>query len=134
MGVAETGYTCVQVGCILHVTVCGEIDHHSAVTLRQGIDQKILETRPKRVEFDLSGVGFMDSSGIGLLMGRYHLMQELGGDLVIRGVSPATDRIVRLAGLDRMIDIQGTRSREEKERIGKKERRVKKHGRTQRKI
>ena len=57
-------------GDVLSVRIEGEVDHHSAVSLREEVDREILEVRPKRLELDLSGVSFMDSSGIGLIMGR----------------------------------------------------------------
>ena len=54
----------------------GEIDHHSAVELRRRIDESVLSGTPERLILDFSGVTFMDSSGIGLIMGRWRLMQE----------------------------------------------------------
>ena len=65
----------------LAVTIGGEIDHHGAAPLRDGIDALIWEHRPKHLYIDMSGVEFMDSSGLGLIMGRYELMRELGGDV-----------------------------------------------------
>ena len=62
----------------------GEIDHHNAKSLRQDIDFSLRENQPEELIMDFSEVGFMDSSGIGLVMGRYKLMQEIGGNLVVR--------------------------------------------------
>ena len=61
----------------------GEIDHHNAKSLRQDIDFSLRENQPEELIMDFSEVGFMDSSGIGLVMGRYKLMQEIGGNLVV---------------------------------------------------
>ena len=63
----------------------GEIDHHSAVELRRRIDEAVLAGTPEWLILDFSGVTFMDSSGIGLIMGRWRLMQEQGGRLTVRG-------------------------------------------------
>lgn len=90
----------------LCITLEGEIDHHSAVGVRGEIDRMICERRPKRLELELSHIGFMDSSGLGLVMGRYTLIRDLGGELVVLNPSPAILRIFRLAGMDRLIRIE----------------------------
>lgn len=90
----------------LVIKVRGEIDHHSAVDIRGDIDKLIYETCPKRLVMDLSVVDFMDSSGLGLIMGRYSVMSGLGGETVLRDPSAAILKIIKLAGLDRMIKIE----------------------------
>jgi stage II sporulation protein AA (anti-sigma F factor antagonist) len=92
----------------LRVTLEGEIDHHSAVATRGEIDRLIYEYRPRRLELALSRIGFMDSSGLGLVMGRYSLIRELGGELAVIDPSPAIMRIFKLAGMDRLIRIEYT--------------------------
>ena len=92
----------------LTVSVGGEIDHHGAVPLRDGIDALIWENRPKHLYLDMSGVEFMDSSGLGLIMGRYELMRELGGDVTVRDPAPCVDRMLRLTGFDRRVKIELT--------------------------
>ena len=64
---------------LLEVSLRGEIDHHSAVSVRGKIDDEITAVLPKRLVIDLSGIEFMDSSGLGLIMGRYALMKKIGG-------------------------------------------------------
>jgi stage II sporulation protein AA (anti-sigma F factor antagonist) len=90
----------------LRVTLEGEIDHHSAVATRGEIDRLIYEYRPRRFELALSRIGFMDSSGLGLVMGRYTLVHDLGGEMVVLDPSPAILRIFKLAGMDRLIRIE----------------------------
>lgn len=92
----------------LLLTVCGEVDHHSAAPLRQDVDELICRHRPRRLVMDLSGVGFMDSSGLGFIMGRYSLLRDLGGSMVIIDPSPATQRMLSLAGIKRIIPIETT--------------------------
>ena len=58
---------------------------------------------------DMSAVNFMDSSGLGLIMGRYSLMNELGGEVIVTDPNPAIERILTLAGMERVIKIQKTR-------------------------
>ena len=83
----------------------GEIDHHNAKSLRQDIDFSLRENQPDELIMDFSEVGFMDSSGIGLVMGRYKLMQEIGGNLVVRNPPPHIKKVMRLSGIDRLASI-----------------------------
>lgn len=80
----------------------GEIDHHSAKPIRDEIDQAAERGRPKDMVLDFRDVSFMDSSGIGLVMGRYALMQGMGGKLRAVNMSTHIRRVMRLAGLDRL--------------------------------
>lgn len=88
-----------QTGRWLTVYLTGEIDHHGAGQVRACIDSRILEVGPERVILDLSGVGFMDSSGIGLILGRRRLLQTLGADLTVRGVGGQVASLLRIAGI-----------------------------------
>ncbi len=91
------------------VLICylsGEIDHHTALPMRLEIDDKIECCRPKELILDFSGITFMDSSGIGLVMGRYKLLNEFGGKMSIVGLSNNSYKVMLLAGLDRIADIK----------------------------
>lgn len=88
-------------GCMT-VRLGGEIDHHNAGLLRESIDSSAERKLPKKLILDFSKVGFMDSSGIGLIMGRYRLIKELGGELEVIGASPQIKRVIKLAGLERL--------------------------------
>ena len=94
-----------QRGESLVIHVGGEIDHHSAVRVRTEIDERIIAERPSRVLLELSAVDFMDSSGLGLIMGRFALLKKFGGTLSILDPSPAVMKMIRLAGMDRMLTI-----------------------------
>ncbi len=99
---------------VLEIKLRGEIDHHSAVAVRTELDQQICEVHPKKTVIDLSAIDFMDSSGLGLIMGRYSLMQKLGGELTLRDPAPNLCKIFALAGLGRMVRIEtGARAEEE---------------------
>ena len=80
----------------------GELDHHSVQPLREEIDAMALQNRPKQLILDFTGVGFMDSSGIGLVMGRYKLAQELGAKLRLCGLTAPTKRVMQIAGMDKL--------------------------------
>ena len=86
----------------LTAALIGELDHHAAAELRQRIDTDVLSCRPRRLTINLERLTFMDSSGIGLIMGRYRLMVSLGGEVRLSGTSPRMERMIRLAGLDKL--------------------------------
>ena len=98
-------FLCDTAGSILSIHVRGEIDHHTAASIRQGIDATLFEKRPAKLILDLSAVSFMDSSGLGLIMGRYSVMKELGGEMTVWNPSPETRAILTLAGMERLVKI-----------------------------
>ena len=106
---------------ILEITLLGEIDHHNAVRIRGEIDGLICEYRPKKTVLDLGGIEFMDSSGLGLIMGRYALMQKLRGELTLRDPNPRVVQIFTLAGLERMIRMEDATQEEGKEQANESE-------------
>lgn len=80
----------------------GDIDHHSAKPLREAIDAAVVRMQPEILRLDFSGVGFMDSSGVGLIMGRYRLMSETGGSVEVINTPPNMLRMMKMAGLCRL--------------------------------
>ena len=88
------------------VSLSGEIDHHNAASLRTGIDKLICEKRPPKLVLDLANIAFMDSSGLGLIMGRYSLVREFGGELAVRNPNAGVLKICKLAGMERMVRIE----------------------------
>ena len=90
---------------VLRVAIVGEINHHNAVFVRQEIDEKIQELRPQNLVLDLADVPFMDSSGLGLVIGRYQLMNDLGGTLTVANPSADHKKLFKLAGLNKLVKI-----------------------------
>lgn len=86
----------------------GEIDHHSAKEIRSEIDISIAKNAPSLLEMDFSGVSFMDSSGIGLVMGRCKSMNACGGRVIVKNVSPEIQKVMLLSGLDRIVTISNS--------------------------
>ena len=82
-----------------------EIDHHTAKTVREEIDRAMESSRARVLALDFSGVGFMDSSGIGLILGRVSRAEELGISVRLCGLSPTLSRLVRMAGIERLKSI-----------------------------
>ena len=84
------------------------LDHHSARRIRSRIDTKVFIQRPDELILDLSGVCFMDSSGLGLILGRYAKAVELGITFKVANPNRDVRRILDLAGTERLIKIENT--------------------------
>lgn len=82
---------------ILAAYLSGEIDHHSAQGLRREIDAQVDARMPELLTLDFSGVTFMDSSGVGLILGRDRHVVSLGGRLTVQNPPPAVRRMLDLA-------------------------------------
>lgn len=89
----------------LTVYLDGEIDHHSAMDIRNEIDKRIDMDLPAMIYLDFSAVTFMDSSGIGLVMGRYKKMSEIGGGVAIANPPRQIKKVMQLSGLDKIAKI-----------------------------
>lgn len=92
-------------GDTLTATLCSEIDHHTAAICRSKIDTAVEKERPKRLVLDFGSVMFMDSSGIGLIMGRWRLMKSLGAELEVKNVPPHLAKLMRLSGVEQITSI-----------------------------
>ncbi|MEA5084639.1 MAG: anti-sigma factor antagonist [Lachnospiraceae bacterium] len=86
----------------------GEIDHHSSEVLKKEIDRQCESTLSKNIIVDFGMVNFMDSSGIGMIIGRYKYTHLKGGKTVVTGVSDNLRKIFTLSGLGRIIKIYPT--------------------------
>lgn len=88
---------------VMTAKITGEIDHHSSRWLRMDIDTAILDNSPEKLRLDFSGVSFMDSSGVGLVMGRYKNMRERGGKVELINMPEHIKKVMVLAGMDRLL-------------------------------
>ncbi|MBO7403548.1 MAG: anti-sigma factor antagonist [Clostridia bacterium] len=102
----DTPLRTVSTGKTLTVFLDGDIDHHTARLIRSRIDTKVYIQRPDELILDLSRVCFMDSSGLGLILGRYAKAVELGIAFKVANPSPQIRRILDLAGTERLIKIE----------------------------
>ncbi len=91
-------------GQTLTVYLSGELDHHSASQIRQELDALIRDSRARRLVLDLSSLTFMDSSGIGVILGRYNQMARRGGSLAVRKPSSQINRIFDLSGVYQIVE------------------------------
>ena len=99
---------------VMKIKIRGDIDHHSAKGIRDRIDNEIFSKRPSMVVLDLSVVEFMDSSGLGLIMGRYANSKEIGANFLIYKPCKKVKKILELAGVERIMEIKGDDNNEEK--------------------
>ncbi len=86
--------------------VSEDIDHHRAKGLREAMDARLYTDRPAQFLLDMSKVSFMDSSGLGLILGRFTLCRELGIEFKLIDPSPEVEKILNLAGTGRLIRIE----------------------------
>lgn len=79
--------------------ICGDVDHHTAKNIRDKIDGVIQTGTPTILYMDFSNIQFMDSSGIGLIMGRYKLMKSMSGNLKVINIPARLERMIKMSGL-----------------------------------
>ncbi len=94
------------VGTTLVVKLDGEIDQSNATEIREKIDREISIHNMKNLVLDFDKVTFMDSSGIGMLIGRVKLIKARGGKILIIRTQPQVDKIIELAGLKKIMDFE----------------------------
>lgn len=104
----EINVKSISSGRSLTVFLEGDIDHHNARQIRSRIDTKVYIQRPDELVLDLSRVSFMDSSGLGLILGRYTKAIELGINFKVANPTPQIKRILDLAGTERLIKVENT--------------------------
>lgn len=92
-------------GTDLTIQVPSELDHHNAEKIRRGSDNLIQNRNIRRIIFDFQKTQFMDSSGIGMIMGRYKNIRFMGGEVIAVHVNERVHRILTLSGIYKVIDI-----------------------------
>ena len=87
----------------LIIQIAGEIDHHTSAELRRQTESALEQMGGRNIIFCFQEVGFMDSSGIGVMIGRYKQIQSLGGRIAIACPNEKIEEIIRLSGLSRLL-------------------------------
>lgn len=83
----------------------GELDHHTAKEVKNLIEEVIKNRNVKNLIFDFSNLTFMDSSGIGVIVGRYKLITSLGGRIAITGAKNNVEKLLYMSGINKIIEI-----------------------------
>lgn len=91
--------TTKEEGSLLIISFEGEMDHHNLQNLSLQTDPLIKQLRPKVLLFDMRGVPFCDSSGIAAVLGRYKLVRQWGGQLVLHGLSDQVRKVLYVGGV-----------------------------------
>jgi stage II sporulation protein AA (anti-sigma F factor antagonist) len=86
----------------------GELDHHAAEKVRIAVDEQLSGESIPQLVFQFAGLSFMDSSGIGVVIGRYKHVHARGGQVVLCAVSPAVARIMEMSGIYKIIQSYDT--------------------------
>jgi stage II sporulation protein AA (anti-sigma F factor antagonist) len=97
-------------GRTLLVAVAGELDHHTSVTFKDELEKCLNTYAVKNIILDLKKLNFMDSSGIGVILGRYKQIRARGGSIGIFGMNPQVKRVFTLSGLNKIIKIYTEKS------------------------
>ena len=93
----------IMVNRTLVVILEGELDHHTCVEIRQTVDREYQKRRARNLLFDFGNVEFMDSSGIGMLMGRYRSVAICGGAIALFNVRPEAEKLLDMSGLHKLM-------------------------------
>ena len=88
----------------LTVRLADELDHSATVQLRSELDELLRDGSIRRLVLDLRGLSFMDSSGIGLIIGRYKLLSRRGGSVAVMNTDRRMDRIFEMSGLYELVE------------------------------
>lgn len=105
----QPSFTYEARGQVLVVHLPKELDHHNCRNLKYETDLLLAENYISRIVFDFSGTEFMDSSGIGVLLGRYKQMEKSGGRIAIYGVGIQVSRILNIGGVLRLVQTFDTK-------------------------
>lgn len=95
-----------QKGKVLLVRLKGELDHHSAEQLREQVEERLESGKVKHLVFNLKQLSFMDSSGIGVLLGRYKQVRAIDGEMIVCAITPPVKRLFEMSGLFKIIRLE----------------------------
>ncbi|HET7629199.1 MAG TPA: anti-sigma F factor antagonist [Bacillales bacterium] len=93
-------------GNVLCIRLEGELDHHTAAKLREQVERTMDENRVKHVVLNLELLKFMDSSGLGVILGRYKRVKNAGGEMIVCAISPAVKRLFEMSGMFKIIRLE----------------------------
>lgn len=98
-----------EVDKLLTCQITEEIDHHTTEKIRRILDDEIERYMPRKIIFNFDKVSFMDSAGIGMILGRYKIMKMLGGSIELINVNSSVKKIFEMSGIHRIISINNNK-------------------------
>jgi stage II sporulation protein AA (anti-sigma F factor antagonist) len=93
---------------VLVVRLSGELDHHTADEVRNQVSSAIESNQIRFLVLNLEKLMFMDSSGLGVILGRYKQLKQIGGEMIICSVSPSVERLFDMSGLFKIIRLESS--------------------------
>ncbi|MGM7635442.1 anti-sigma F factor antagonist [Bacillus sp. Hm123] len=96
---------------VLCLRLIGELDHHTAESLRKQADEAIDRQGVRHIILNLEELTFMDSSGLGVVLGRYKKIQQTSGEMVVCAISPSVKRLFELSGLFKIVRMETSEQR-----------------------
>jgi stage II sporulation protein AA (anti-sigma F factor antagonist) len=93
---------------VLCIRLSGELDHHSTDELRKQAIHAIESYHIRHIILNLEDLSFMDSSGLGVILGRYKQVKQLQGEMVVCAISPPVQRLFDMSGLFKIIRLEPT--------------------------
>jgi stage II sporulation protein AA (anti-sigma F factor antagonist) len=100
-----------QKGNVLCVRLEGELDHHTAEILRSKVEATLAKENIKHIVLNLGSLSFMDSSGLGVILGRYKHIKALGGEMIICAISQEVKRLFDMSGLFKIMRLETSESK-----------------------
>ena len=94
-------------GDTMVVELANELDHHNSVSIREEIDRHIYSGQVKNIIFDFKNTTFMDSSGIGVILGRHRILKNVGGVIAVTNISRPIDRLLTISGIYKIVEKSG---------------------------
>ena len=86
------------------VELTRELDHHNSVAIREEIDRHIYGGIVRNIVFDFKNTTFMDSSGVGVILGRHRILKNVGGVIAVTNINKAVDRLFTISGLYKIVE------------------------------
>ncbi|MET1031791.1 anti-sigma F factor antagonist [Domibacillus tundrae] len=104
-------------GKVLIIRLTGELDHYYSEQVKEFTEQQIDANQSQHLIWNLSGLPFMDSSGLGVILGRYRQVNEMGGSVTVCGLNTQVKRLFQLSGLFKIMYVDQT-EQEALDRLG----------------
>lgn len=86
------------------VKLARELDHHNSVPIMEEIDRQIYSGKVRNIIFDFENTTFMDSSGIGVILGRHRILKNAGGIIAVTNINKSIDRILTISGIYKIVE------------------------------
>lgn len=90
---------------VLIIRLVGELDHHTAELVREQVEEKMESSEIQHILLNLEELTFMDSSGLGVILGRYKQIAQRGGQMIICAISPMVYRLFEMSGMFKILKI-----------------------------